>query len=92
MITDRNHKNQTVMEEKDSRMVILADTLSAITAATIATYTAKKTWLSISDSEQINHQKKRVQGKLIRQTEKQIKKKNNDAMILFIGFIYKTLK
>lgn len=42
MITDRNHKNQTVMEEKDSRMVILADTLSAIIAATIATYTAKK--------------------------------------------------
>lgn len=40
MITDRNHKNQTVMEEKDSRMVILADTLSAIIAATIATYTA----------------------------------------------------
>lgn len=91
MITDRNHKNQTIMEEKDSRMVILADTLSAIIAATIATYTAKNVTLYLRQRAN-KSSKKRVQGKLIRQTEKQIKKKNNDAMILFIGFIYKTLK
>lgn len=53
MAADLNYKNQTVVEEKDNRTVIVVGTLSAIIIAVIAAYAAKRRKLnrSITDSE-----------------------------------------
>lgn len=53
MAADLNYQNQTVVEEKDNRTVIVVGTLSAIIIAVILAYAAKRRKLtrSITDSE-----------------------------------------
>ena len=53
MAADLNYQNQTVVEEKDNRTVIVVGTLSAIILITLGAYAAKRRKLnrSISDSE-----------------------------------------
>lgn len=53
MAADLNYKNQTVVEEKDNRTVIVVGTLSAIILITLGAYAAKRRKLSrsITDSE-----------------------------------------